>query len=323
MRWFGAIAAATALLIVACGHMEATPRLKEAQAAYDKAAQGPAAQYSPAELATAKKALDQANASLETGDRNLVDDKASLALSKISLAESAAGTQQAAAQRDAALKELHITRDEMLSKTQEELNRERQARAAAESQLAESRKDLEQFARVQDVARGTVITLSGGVLFESGKAELLPGAQDQLSRVAAYLKNSPRPVVIEGYTDSRGSPKTNQALSEKRARAVSEFLTSQGVPSDRIRSVGKGESSPIASNASASGRAQNRRVEIVLERAPATAGSPAPGTEGGLGGSAGPAGETGTSAPGSTSKPEDRAPSTKPEAPVSPPVSPR
>jgi outer membrane protein OmpA-like peptidoglycan-associated protein len=294
--------------------MEATPRLKEAQAAYDKAAQGPAAQYSPAELATAKKALDQANASLESGDRDLVDDKASLALTKISLAESAAGTQQAAAQRDAALKELNITRDQMLSQTQEELNRERQARGAAESQLAESRKDLERFARVQDAARGTVITLSGGVLFESGKAELLPGAQDQLTRVAAYLKNSPRPVVIEGYTDSRGSSSTNQALSEKRAQAVADYLTSQGVPADRIRAVGKGASSPIASNASASGRSQNRRVEIVLERAPATAGSSAPGTESGLGGSAGPG-----SAPDTTTPPTTR----QPETPASPPTNPR
>jgi outer membrane protein OmpA-like peptidoglycan-associated protein len=309
MKWFGAIAA-TALLILACGHMEATPRLKEAQAAYDKAAAGPAAQYSPAELATAKKALDQANASLESGDRDLVDDKASLALSKVSLAESVGRTQQAVAQRDAALKELNITRDQMLSKTQEELNRERQARNAAESELAASRKELEQFAQVRDVARGTVITLAGGVLFESGKAELLPGSQDRLSRVATFLKSSPRPVVIEGYTDSRGSSSANQSLSERRAQAVSDYLTSQGVPADRIRSLGKGESSPVASNTTSSGRAQNRRVEIVLERGPAAAGT-APGTESGLGGSAPPASEPGTTAP------------PKPESPASPPTVPR
>lgn len=311
----GAIVVATAAaLIIACGHMEATPRLKEAQTAYDKAAQGPAAQYGPAELANAKKALDQANASLETGDRELVDDKATLALSKVSLAESVGRTQEATAQRDAALKELNITRDQMLSKTQEELNRERQARTAAESELAASRKDLEQYARVQDVARGTVITLSGSVLFESGKAELLPGAQDQLSRVAAYLKNSPRPVVIEGYTDSRGSASKNQALSERRAQAVSDYLTSQGVPADRIRSVGKAASAPIASNATADGRAQNRRVEIILERGPASAGSPAPATESGLGGSAAPGSEPGTPAP---------QPTRQPEAPASPPTNPR
>lgn len=289
MRWSFAIPAVAACLI-ACGHMEATPQLKNAQAAYDKAAQGPAAQYSPADLATAKKALDQANASLETNDKELVDDKASLALSKIAIADSAGRTQQAAAERDASLKELNITRDQMLSKTQEELDRERQARTAAESQLAQSRKDLEQFARVQDMARGTVITLSGGVLFETGKADLLPGAQDQLARVASYLKNSPRPVQIEGYTDSRGSAKKNQALSEQRAQTVSDFLIGQGVPADRIHSVGKGASSPIASNASADGRAQNRRVEIVLQNAPATAGSPAP-TDTGRGGSAAPGSE--------------------------------
>jgi outer membrane protein OmpA-like peptidoglycan-associated protein len=270
--------------------MEATPRLNEAQAAYDKAAQGPAAQYGPAELANAKKALDQANASLQTNDRDLVDDKASLALSKTALAESVGRTQQANAERDASLKELHITREEMLSKTQEELSRERQARAAAESQLQQNRKDLEQFARVQDVARGTVITLSGSVLFESGKAELLPGAQDQLSRVANYLKSSSRPVLIEGYTDSRGPASKNQSLSEQRAQAVSDYLVSQGVPAERIRTEGKGSSAPVASNATASGRSQNRRVEIVLERGPAAASAPA-ATENGRGGSAAPSGE--------------------------------
>src|SRR5215468_9917532 len=271
MNRSGAIAVAT-VLMVACGHMQATPQLKQAQAAYDKAAQGPAAQYSPAQLADAKKALDQANASLESNDRNLVDDQAALASSKIAIAESAARTSQAAAERDATLKDLQLAQ-------------ERQARAAAEAQLADSRKQVEQYARVQDMARGTVITMSGGVLFKTGKADLLPEAQDQLSKVAAYLKNSERPVVIEGYTDSHGSPKKNQALSEKRAQAVSDFLLAQGVPADRVSVVGKGEASPIASNATAAGRAQNRRVEVVLQQAPATAGAPAPSTESGQGGS--------------------------------------
>jgi len=307
MRPSSAIAAAAAL-VLACGHMEATPRLREAQAAYSKAEQGPATQYAPAELATAKKALDQANASLESGDRELVDDKATLALVKTSLAESAGRTLEAASQRDVALKELNITRDEMLSKTQQELNREREARNAAESELAQSRKDLEQYAKVQDVARGTLITLSGGVLFESGKAELLPGAQDQLSRVATFLKSSPRPVVIEGYTDSRGSATKNQALSERRARAVADYLTSQGVPADRINVVGKGASSPIASNATADGRSQNRRVEIVLQQPPATAGSPPAGSQSGLGGSAAPGTE-------SEKPPAPSAPQTSPPQP--------
>jgi outer membrane protein OmpA-like peptidoglycan-associated protein len=298
MNRLSAIAAATVLttiVMVGCGHVEATPQLKEAQAAYSKAAQGPAAQYSGAELADAKKALDQANASLESGDKNLVDDKTSVAASKIALAESAGRTNQNVAERDATLKEL-------------ELAQERQKRAAAEAQVAQSRKDLEQYARVQDMARGTVITLSGGVLFKTGKADLQPDAQEQLSRVAAYLKNSPRPVVIEGYTDSHGSSKKNQALSEQRAQAVSDFLTAQGVPADRVSVVGKGPASPIASNATAAGRAQNRRVEVVLQQAPATAGAPPPATESGQGGS-----EPGTAAPPATGQPE--APATPPTPP--------
>jgi outer membrane protein OmpA-like peptidoglycan-associated protein len=296
MNRSSAIAAATFLIVACAGHMQATPQLKQAQAAYDKAAQGPAAQYSPAQLSDAKKSLDEATASLESGDRNLVDDKASLAASKIALAESAGRTGQAATERDATLKEL-------------ELAKERQARASAESQLAESRKQVEQYARVQDMARGTVITMSGGVLFKTGKADLLPEAQDQLTKVASYLKNSERPVTIEGYTDSHGSAKKNQALSEQRAQAVSDFLTSQGVPADRVHVVGKGESSPVASNTTASGRAQNRRVEIVLQQAPATAGSPPPATQSGQGGS-----EPSTGTP---------PPTGQPEAPATPPTPPR
>jgi outer membrane protein OmpA-like peptidoglycan-associated protein len=295
MNRFGAIAA-VAVLMVACGHMEATPALKQAQANYDAAAQGPAARYSPAQLADAKKYLDQANASLESGDRNLVDDKANLAASKIALAESVGRTNQAAAERDATLKDL-------------ELAQERQARAAAEAQLADSRKQIEHYARVQETARGTVITLSGKVLFGSGKAELLPQAQQQLSQVAVFLKNSQRPIVVEGYTDSHGSPSKNQALSEQRAQAVSDFLTSQGVPPEKLQAVGKGEASPVASNATASGRAQNRRVEIVLGQAPATAGSPPPAADTGRGGS-----EPSTAAP---------PPTGQPEAPANPPTPPR
>ncbi len=222
--------AAMVVFVIACSHLEATPRLKEAQAAYAKAEQGPAAQYSPAELATAKKFLDQANAALETGDAQVVDDRASIALDKIYTAEAIGRGQEANAQRDAALKELNISRDQLLSQTQQQLGKERAARNDAEAQLAKSRQELEHYAQVRELARGTVITLAGGVLFETGKAELLPGAQDRLARVADFLKNSDRSVVVEGYTDSTGSEATNMALSERRAQTVRDYLASHGVP---------------------------------------------------------------------------------------------
>jgi outer membrane protein OmpA-like peptidoglycan-associated protein len=276
------IIGATALAMIACAHLQTTPRLEEARSEYSRATAGPAAKYSPAELATAKKYLDLAGDSLSTGDAKLVDDKAEVALLKVQSAEAIGRTQQAAAERDASLKQLNLTREQMLTQaqqqltqTKEQLDKERMARNDAEANLAQSRQQLEQFAQVRDMARGTVITLSGGVLFETGKAELLPGAQDRLSRVADYLKNSPRGVVVEGYTDSTGSSSTNARLSERRAEAVRDFLVAQGVASERISAQGKGDSAPVASNGNASGRAMNRRVEIILQR---PAGEPGPAT---------------------------------------------
>jgi outer membrane protein OmpA-like peptidoglycan-associated protein len=282
-------------VVVACAHLEGTERLTQAKDAYAKAEKGPAAQYSPAELATAKKFLDQANDSLKTGNAKIVDQKATIALLKIQWAEAIAGTHLADAERDAALKQLNLTREQMLetasqqlNQTQQQLERERQARNDAEQKLAQSRQELEQYAQVQDVARGTVITLSGGVLFESGRAELMAGAEDRLARVAAFLKNSKRNVIVEGYTDSSGSPSTNLELSALRAQVVRGYLVQQGVPLDRIRSEGKGSSSPVASNATSSGRSLNRRVQIVLE--PPRPGSAMSEGAAGVGGSTGSVG---------------------------------
>jgi outer membrane protein OmpA-like peptidoglycan-associated protein len=275
--------AGVVLMLLACAHLETTPKLDQARAEYSRASQGPAAKYSPAELATAKKYLDQATDSLSTGDAKLVDDKADVALLKTQSAEAIGRTQEAGAERDAALKQLNLTREQMLqeaqqqlSTTQQQLDKERLARNDAEQQLAKSRQELEQFAQVRDMARGTVITLSGGVLFETGKSELLTGAQDRLSRVADYLKNSPRHVVVEGYTDSTGSSSTNMSLSQRRADSVRDYLIAQGVPADRLSAQGKGESSPVASNANSAGRAMNRRVEIILQKPP----EPTPATSG-------------------------------------------
>ena len=147
------------LLVVGCSHLETTPKLEQARNTYSQAAQGPAAKYSPAELATAKKYLDQANQSLSTNDPKVVDDKADLAMLKAQSADAIGRTQQAAADRDATLKQLNITREQMLqetqqqlSSTQQQLDKERQARNDAEAQLAQSRHDLEQFAQVRELS---------------------------------------------------------------------------------------------------------------------------------------------------------------------------
>jgi hypothetical protein len=84
--------------------------------------------------------------------------------------------------------------------------------------------------------------------------------------------------LVEGHTDDRGSDATNQQLSQKRADAVREYLESRGVPAERMRSVGRGESNPVASNDNPEGRANNRRVEIIVERASSNAQGARPST---------------------------------------------
>jgi outer membrane protein OmpA-like peptidoglycan-associated protein len=127
--------------------------------------------------------------------------------------------------------------------------------------------DLARVASVKQEARGMVITLSGSVLFASAKAELLPSAQAKLSEVAdALIKSDPdSKMVVEGHTDSQGPASFNQDLSQHRADAVRSYLTSHGVAPDRITAQGFGSSRPVADNNSAEGRANNRRVEIIVQ----------------------------------------------------------
>lgn len=113
--------------------------------------------------------------------------------------------------------------------------------------------------------RGLVMTM-GDVLFDTAKSTLKPGAVAPLDRLAKYLRDAPdRSVIVEGHTDSVGSEEYNQELSQRRADSVRQALVNRGVESDRVQAVGKGKDFPVASNNSAGGRQQNRRVEIVIE----------------------------------------------------------
>jgi outer membrane protein OmpA-like peptidoglycan-associated protein len=129
---------------------------------------------------------------------------------------------------------------------------------------------LNEIAMVKQEARGLVITLQGQVLFRSGKADLLPIAREQLGKVSQALQQQDvdKSIVVEGYTDSRGSAKSNLRLSRERAEAVRLYLVEKGLDSTRVVAIGKGEANPVASNANSEGRANNRRVEIVLSDTP-------------------------------------------------------
>lgn len=112
--------------------------------------------------------------------------------------------------------------------------------------------------------RGLVMTL-GDVLFDTGRAELQPAANRTLFRLVQFLQLNPkRRVRVEGYTDTTGRVEDNLVLSQARAQSVADVLTDLGIDSSRIEVVGYGIEHPVAENASARGRAQNRRVEIVF-----------------------------------------------------------
>jgi outer membrane protein OmpA-like peptidoglycan-associated protein len=148
--------------------------------------------------------------------------------------------------------------------TAAQLAEEKKARADADRRTAEA---LAKLAAVRDDDRGTIITLSGSVLFASNKATLLPAARVRLESVADVLLEHPeRAITIEGHTDAQGSAGHNADLSQRRADAVRSALVARGYPSDRITTAGLGEDQPVADNASAEGRANNRRVEIVVAR---------------------------------------------------------
>lgn len=135
--------------------------------------------------------------------------------------------------------------------------------------MERQKRDMERILSEQDrIAReGDTLraSLSSDVLFESGSAKLQPGADTKLFQVAEVLQRYPRTYVdIVGHTDNRGSEDYNQGLSVKRAEAVRDALAKSGVDTRRMTTRGEGEMKPIATNATATGRATNRRVEITI-----------------------------------------------------------
>ena len=170
-----------------------------------------------------------------------------------------------------------------------------QARATEASKSAEDanavreklRNQLNSVLATSESARGLIVNMSD-VLFDTGKYSLKPNTQISLAKVAGILQAYPGlKLQVEGYTDSVGGESYNQKLSENRADAVRDFLLAQGVSHDNITSTGYGESSPVADNNTASGRSQNRRVQLVVsgdaiglhQGSPEASAVPAPATQ--------------------------------------------
>ena len=123
---------------------------------------------------------------------------------------------------------------------------------------------LNAILQTRATARGLIVNMSG-VLFQNGRATLLPAAREKLSKIAGILSTHKGLMVeADGFTDSTGSDEFNLRLSGKRAENTKDYLVSQGVPSDSISFKGFGKENPIASNETDAGRKENRRVELVV-----------------------------------------------------------
>ena len=273
----------TSIYSAACASTIPPNELVTARSNYARASAGPAAQLSPGDLDSAKKSLDQAEASFkDQGDTAEVKDLAYAAARNAEIAESRARTMAAnqlkdqtnASTRANEVNQAQVTSAELvktkgqLATQSAALATEKERREEAEKRAAQAAADLAKFASVkQDPIRGMVITLSGGVLFESAKWALLSTAQTKLNDVADALTKQDKDssIVVEGYTDSQGKDAMNQELSQKRAESVRTYLVSRGIAADRITAQGFGPGKPIADNTSPEGRAINRRVEIVVK----------------------------------------------------------
>jgi outer membrane protein OmpA-like peptidoglycan-associated protein len=303
MKFSSVLRPLTLLVAVGCAATGPTPELIDARRAYDEARSSDAATYSPDKLLTAKQALERAESA--HGDDPGSFEERSLAYvaqrraqyasvygsyererRALTEAEQAYRQKQDSLRRSAeqqasqAQKSLAATWDNLSSarreiaaqqnqiqKSKAELDAEKQARTQAEQRANAAIASLSKVAQVKEEQRGMVITLDGAVLFVTGKSELLPIARNKLNEVAKALKemDDDKLASIEGFTDSRGADDMNQKLSQDRANAVMSYLISQGVKAEKLRAVGRGEANPVASNDSPEGRANNRRVEIIVQ----------------------------------------------------------
>ena len=264
-------------LLTACASAPPPRQLIDARAAYNEARLGKAAELAPAELHLAKVSLNAAEQAFQDDPESAETYTLSyVALRTAELVKVQADTKQHKANLDQSQRELDRLEAEEISRTRSELLRtkselasERQAREAAESREKDALQKLAQAAAlsVKEEPRGTVIVLPGSVLFTSGEWQLTSEAQQKLSLIADTLRPQAKTheIVVEGHTDSKGTPTSNQILSENRARAVMDFLVLRGVPATAITSVGIGQTRPVADNASSEGRANNRRVEIIIK----------------------------------------------------------
>ena len=193
----------------------------------------------------------------------------------------AAAEEQAAqrAQAEAAAAEAEARAQRARAQQQAAEQAAQQAAQQTEQMRERLKQQLSQVLQTTETARGLIVNMSD-VLFDFGKYTLKPEAREKLAKVSGILLSYPNlKLQVEGYTDNIGSDEYNQKLSEERADAVRDYLVSQSVPEANISAAGYGKSNPIADNSTNAGRAQNRRVQLVVSGSSIGIQESAPGTQ--------------------------------------------
>src|SRR3954469_13206533 len=225
----------------------AVKKMDEERLAYERQASADAQARSQAQANDANRLKNQAEADTAKAQSDSAQAKSDLAANQ---AASAAAI--AAAQADAERARLAAL----------------QAQAGADADKVAMRQKLAEqlnlILQTRDSARGLIVNMSD-VLFDTGKFSLKPGAREKLSKVAGILLAYPGlDIAVGGYTDTVGGDDMNQKLSENRAASVRDYLVQQGVSSGSVTAAGCGKTLPVATNDTAAGRQQNRRVELVV-----------------------------------------------------------
>ena len=210
----------------------------------------------------------QAASAVAQADRLKRDNDARLASTAAEADRLKRENQTLAAAAAAEAERLKRENEAQRAASQAELDRAAREKAQAEAEKAELRAQLlRQFNAIlqtRDSARGLIVNMSD-VLFDTAKSSLRPAAREKLAKVAGIVSGHPGlKLDVEGHTDSVGGDAYNQRLSEDRGTSVRDYLTHQGMAAGSVTTKGFGEAQPVASNDTASGRQQNRRVELVI-----------------------------------------------------------
>jgi outer membrane protein OmpA-like peptidoglycan-associated protein len=264
----------SSLLLTACASTPETPT-----AALDVRQKLTELQSNPEMANNARSELRDAETAVRIAEQPLTQEQAALASHRVYMADRMVEIARAKAttrltesqrtlmgeERDAARLAARTLEVDRARADAERARSSESAAAAASAQTAQELQRQIEALEAEATERGLVLTL-GDVLFATGSAELRDGPNHSLEKLVAFLDQHPdRNVLIEGHTDSVGSADFNKNLSRERASSVRDYLTQRGVEPRRLTVSGLGLERPVASNESASGRQQNRRVEVIIE----------------------------------------------------------